>query len=188
MANTTNNDSANLIKLFKTYFDKRNINVDVRENNFDFDFTFDLTDVTSLSRILGILDTLMKIHIDILISYECEVDYWYPGLTVYFDRIDEEDYDEEDEEDEEEYDADYDVEEELDTTNYDTPDKYKNQLTFKLKDGVGLVGYEEDIFEDDDDDQYWTKSLKALQDYIMNNKIHDIVFTDSFNDYYKKNV
>lgn len=186
-------ETKGLINLFKTYFDKRNIDVNVTEKDFNFKFSFDLVDVTSINRILAILDTLTKIHKDILIEYECKTDLWYPELIIYFDKYD--DTDEEDEEDDDDYfdedDDDYDPEVDGDhemrvsrdhSTNYDVASKYKGYITFKMKDGVGLVGFEEDIFDDDDDDQYWTKALVNIESYLSDNNIKDVVYTDRFSE------
>lgn len=83
-------DAEKLVELLKTFFSKRGIEADIKEFNFDFEFTFDIRgiELTILNRILSSLTDLNR---TVLVEYNTELEMYDTELTVFFDRLDSDD-------------------------------------------------------------------------------------------------
>lgn len=90
-------DSEKLIDLLNKFFDRRAIEVDINEYNFDFEFTFDIRGI-ELSKLNRILTSLTELNKSVLIQYNTELELYERELTVFFDKKDDVEFDNNEEE------------------------------------------------------------------------------------------
>ena len=93
-------EAQKLIDLLYEYFDRKGIDVAIKEYNFDFEFDFDVNNL-DLSKISAMLTTLTELNKGVLIQYDTEIQLFWPKMTAYFDRIEDEEMDVDADEEEE---------------------------------------------------------------------------------------
>lgn len=94
-------EAQKLVDLLFEYFERKGVEVDIKEFDFDFEFDFNI-DNMQLSQISTILSILSELNKGVLIQYDTEVQMFWPKMTVYFDRFEFEGEDSKDDDSDEE--------------------------------------------------------------------------------------
>ena len=88
--------------MLNSFFEKRKIEVDIKEYNFDFEFIFDVRGA-ELSKLNRILTSLTDLNRGVLVEYNTELELYDGELVVFFDRKDDGEFDGTEDNDEEEF-------------------------------------------------------------------------------------